>query len=583
MAKCRTAVPVWIMPLSRLVENFDFRDTQFDVLVIDEASQCDVTALLALMIAKKVIVVGDHEQVSPSAVGQKLDIVRNLISMHLEGIPNKHLYDGQTSIYDLAQMSFRGMTCLLEHFRCMPDIIRFSNYLSYNGDIKPLRDASTTHLRPHVIPYRVEGSSRNGKINAVEAETVASLVVALTEHAAYEKHTMGAVSLVGDEQALEIERLLLRHLPPEEFESRRILCGNPAQFQGDERDVMFLSVVDAPTGEGQLRMKQEDRFKQRFNVAASRARDQMWVVTSLSPDDLGPGDLRRRLIEHALDPGALERDLEATQKRAESEFERQVIKRLMVAGYRVIPQWEVGRFRIDIVVEGGGKTLAVECDGDRYHPIEKLPEDMARQAILERLGWRFVRLRGSQFFRDPDGTMESVFRKLEELEIPPEGTDRSADEECLQSNEVIDWIIARAAQLRAEWAANEELGEVERDGFSSEQVEPHEAPAETPTRGTGSTVEDPKPLNHPSLFPELPSGSDEDQLVPEKEAWQMRKVEWKQRVERARHEGDESRLRVIGGMGTDAAHRFRVQQALSEGKPVPPEVLEDYPDLGRLD
>ena len=70
-------------------------------------------------------------------------------------------------------------------------------------------------------------------------------------------------------------------------------------------------------------------------------------------------------------------------------------------------------------VEGIGKRLAVECDGDRYHPIEKLAEDMNRQAILERLGWKFARIRGSAFYRNPDQAMESVFTRLDELAILP--------------------------------------------------------------------------------------------------------------------------------------------------------------------
>jgi virulence-associated protein VapD len=73
-----------------------------------------------------------------------------------------------------------------------------------------------------------------------------------------------------------------------------------------------------------------------------------------------------------------------------------------------------------MVVEGGGRRLAIECDGDRYHPIEKLADDMDRQAILERLGWQFVRIRGSAFFRNQEIAMQQVFKRLEELEIPPE-------------------------------------------------------------------------------------------------------------------------------------------------------------------
>ena len=225
---------------------FDFSETQFDVLVVDEASQCDAMALLALAIAKTVVIVGDHGQVSPSAVGQKLDVVDHLIRLHLDGIPNSPLYDGNMSIYDLARQSFGGTICLLEHFRCVSDIIQFSNALSYDGRIKPLRDDSTARFRKCVVPYRVEAASREGQTNSEEASAIASLILAIVENPAYDGQSIGVVSLVGDEQALEIEKLLLRHLTPEVYKSRRIICGNSAHFQGDRRRVMFLSMVDTP-------------------------------------------------------------------------------------------------------------------------------------------------------------------------------------------------------------------------------------------------------------------------------------------------------------------------------------------------
>ena len=258
------------MPLSRLVENFDFSAPRFDVVIIDEASQCDVMALMALAIARKVVVVGDDKQVSPVAVGQQLDIVGNLIRLHLEGIPNAVLYDGRMSIYDLAKQSFPGLICLMEHFRCVPDIIQFSNHLSYEGTIKPLREKASPQLTPYVVPYRVEGATRgSGKVNAEEAAVVATLIVAACEHEAYVKQTFGVISLVGDEQAMEIEPALLRqHLLPDEYERRRIICGNSAQFR-DERDVMFLSMVQSP-GSGPLPMLDRPDFQQRYNVAASQ-------------------------------------------------------------------------------------------------------------------------------------------------------------------------------------------------------------------------------------------------------------------------------------------------------------------------
>ena len=79
----------------------------------------------------------------------------------------------------------------------------------------------------------------------------------------------------------------------------------------------------------------------------------------------------------------------------------------------------MGRYWIDLVVEAAERRAAVECDGDRYHPIEKLLEDMERQAILERLGWRFIRIRGSVFFRNPDAAIDKLVAKLDELGIHP--------------------------------------------------------------------------------------------------------------------------------------------------------------------
>lgn len=150
-----------------------------------------------------------------------------------------------------------------------------------------------------------------------------------------------------------------------------------------------------------------------------------------------------------------EKLFEQTTIHAESEFEKRVLKRLVQAGYRVTPQWKVGGYRIDMVVEGGGKRLAVECDGDKYHTIENLVEDMNRQAILERLGWRFVRIRGSQFFRDPDKTMQSIFDKLDQLEILPELQQSHAKGTTAKDDQLAQRFIIRAAEIRREWKEKE--------------------------------------------------------------------------------------------------------------------------------
>lgn len=463
---CQTAIPVWIMPLSKVVEDFDPRKNHFDVVIIDEASQADVMALTALYLGDKVVVVGDHEQVSPMAVGQNASAVQNLIAQHLNDIPNATLYDGQTSIYDLAMASFAGVICLREHFRCVPPIIQFSNRLSYDWKIKPLRDESQVRLKPHTIAYRVDSAAVNGKdVNEMEALTITSLISACVEQPEYNGATIGVISMVGEAQADRIDQLLRNenYLKATEYAQRQLLCGIPSTFQGDERDVIFLSMVNVSENNTPLPLRAtgiaNDPYKKRFNVAASRARDQMWVIHSLDPDrHLKDKDLRRELILHAQNPYAFAQQFEAQAQQTESEFERLVLRRLMQAGYRVVPQWKVGAYRIDLVVEGDGKRLAVECDGDRYHEgPEKLADDMARQAILERLGWRFARIRGSQFFRAPEAAMKSVFAKLEAMGIPPEGHQASPTDAAQEGQELKERVIRRAAELRREWANSNQV------------------------------------------------------------------------------------------------------------------------------
>lgn len=427
LTKAKDAVPVWIMPLARVAEQIDPKKARFDVVIIDEASQCDILEIIAFYIAENVVVVGDHEQVSPEGAGIILSHIEHLQAQYLQDIPNYHLYDGKRSLYDIARESFGGGLMLVEHFRCVPEIIAFSNYLCYDGRIRPLRESGNVLLKPSVIPYRVQGINR-AKVNEEEARTIAAIILAILDCRAYDDKTIGVVSMVGDEQAKHIERLVRKACLSnpdleKELDKRRLLCGNPAQFQGDERDVVLISMVDSPSPDGPLPLRSDQRFKQRFNVAASRARDQLWVVYSLDPwSDLKPGDLRRELIEFAI--RAYQNPHVAIAQgevhKTESQFELDVLDWLVKQGYRVRSQWAVGYYRIDLVIEdASGRRVAVECDGDRYHPIEKIREDLERQTILERLGWRFIRIRGSEFYRDRHSTMQRVVQELERLHIQP--------------------------------------------------------------------------------------------------------------------------------------------------------------------
>lgn len=446
MKQCADAVPVWIMPISIMAESFDPSATRFDVVIIDEASQADLNALIPLYLGKQIIVVGDHEQVTPLGVGKGQAILENLRKSMLQDIPNSHLFDNLSSIYDIGRQSFGDAIRLVEHFRCVPEIIAFSNQLSYEGKIKPLRESNSTDIKPACVSCRVDGI-RDGDTNKGEARRIIDTIKAMIRHPRYAHKSIGIISMLGEPQALLIQSMLHKEIPGVEIEKRRIQAGISGEFQGDERDIMFLSMVDSAATEGPLRTTGEGAFeltKKRYNVAASRARDQMWVVHSFDPDvHLKSADLRLKLLQHVRDPLASLRAFNQEVGKTESPFERDVLKRLTDAGYRVKSQWQVGYFRIDMVVEGAGKRLAVECDGDRYHPMEKLAEDMERQSILERLGWQFVRIRGSAFFRNPELAMRPVFARLGELQIPPEASIDQAPVTDMTLIHEIDELVGR--------------------------------------------------------------------------------------------------------------------------------------------
>jgi very-short-patch-repair endonuclease len=320
-------------------------------------------------------------------------------------------------------MRFPGVIMLREHFRCLPEIIEFSNQLAYDGKILPLREQpADPSWRPIVDVHISEGYRERGTdTNPPEADYIRAKIAELCADPRYDGKSFGVISLLGDAQAELIERKLIERLGEQEMERRRIRCGNAYHFQGDERHVMFVSVVVA-AGEGRrIGAMTREADRQRINVAASRAQDQMWCVRSITADELHPDDVRSRFIRYCQNPARVDDATSQAEDRFDSDFERDVYRQLVARGYRVKAQYRVGRFRIDLVVEGQHGRLAVELDGDAYHGPDRWEADRSRQAILERLGWTFHRIRGSAYYRDPDSALSSLWERLESLEIRPSG------------------------------------------------------------------------------------------------------------------------------------------------------------------
>jgi len=239
---------------------------------------------------------------------------------------------------------------------------------------------------------------------------------------------------------------------------------------------MFLSMVSGPNEVGAPLSR--DAFRQRFNVAASRARDRMYLVRSVGLDHLSKADqLRRSLIMHFATP-YVQDEVRVGDLRSlcESPFEREVYDELSQRGFWVTPQVKVGQYRIDFVVEGRNDArLAVECDGDKYHGADKWAEDMQRQRTLERAGWVFWRCFGSAFYRNRKEVVEDLLAVLAERGIEPigaEGAPRSVHVE----HRVVSSTAPHNAQREQSGTKDEgehrtEAHESPRGGDSSKDTE----------------------------------------------------------------------------------------------------------------
>jgi very-short-patch-repair endonuclease len=450
MDKCRSAIPAWIMPLYKVADTLKCEPNIFDVVIVDEASQSGPEALFLRYIAKKIVIVGDSEQISPINVGIDKEQVTALQKIWLKDIPFADFIGIEHSFYDYFNIQYESIH-LKEHFRCMPEIIQFSNNLCYaSNPLIPLKQFGSGRLNPVVKTIYIPEGYQKGKgantINPPEAEAIANQIETCCKDEAYSEKTFGVISLRGEYQAKLIQQELMKRIDPDKIEKHQIRCGNAYAFQGDERDVIFLSLVSSPVSEsgnnriGTLSDSDALPYKKSFNVATSRAREQMWLFHSANLNDLSKSCLRYKLLEYCMNPKleplvlnginidqlrilakTTHRELGNQPKPFDSWFEVDVFLKIIEKGFRVIPQLKVAGYSIDLVVEGLRNRLAVECDGDECHGPDRYEADMYRQRQLERSGYTFWRIRASVFYLDPDEAMKPLWNVLKEHNIYPEG------------------------------------------------------------------------------------------------------------------------------------------------------------------
>ena len=366
--------PVWGLTTLSVRKCLPLRPGLFDLVVIDEASQCDIASALPLLFrAKRALIIGDPMQLRHITRIKRTKDEALALNASLKPHEHHSFNARQRSLFDLGNRLVNERPVFLnQHFRSRPDIISFSNTQFYGSKMVAMRPESGL---PAMIWQDTPGQfgRLKGKsaLNRPEAEQVASLVQQNAKHWARKGWSVGVVTPFRAQKDL-IGRLIKAN------DEEELTIDTAHRFQGDERDVMLLSpVVSAAMPEllGQFSADQN-----LLNVALTRAREQVIVV----------GD-RTACMESGGLLGDLASYIEDLMQRCfRSPGERRLFDGLVKAGIEVIPSHGVSGYELDLAIEPDGRKIAIECDGWAVH-ADRRKRDQTRQRRLEFLGWTFVR------------------------------------------------------------------------------------------------------------------------------------------------------------------------------------------------
>lgn len=408
----------------------------FDLLVMDEASQIQpVDALGAVARAKQVVVVGDPKQLPPTAFFSKMT----------SGAANDEDDDTGSRVADIESIlglfTARGLpTRMLRwHYRSRhQSLIAVSNRQFYENKLfivpSPYTAEAGMGLRFHHIPQGLwdAGGTRT---NSVEAKIVAqAIIVHAREHP---NLSLGVATFSTSQRRAILDHLELmrRTLPPEvesffqAHPSEPFFVKNLENVQGDERDVMFISVGYGPTVPGgRVPMRfgplGTEGGERRLNVLISRAKQRCEVFSSMTDEDIEAdfaqsrkGVFAFKLFMHFARTGRMTM-AESTGRDHDSVFEEQVAKALQARGYQVHRQVGLAGFFIDLAVadaERPGRYLVgIECDGASYHGARSARErDRLRQSVLESHGWTIHRIWSTDWFQRPNEQLDLVVARIE--------------------------------------------------------------------------------------------------------------------------------------------------------------------------
>ena len=427
--------PVFMMSPLSIANYLDPDSVAFDLVVFDEASQVrPVDALGALLRAEKAVVVGDSQQLPPSSFFDRM--VQSNDDDEDEG---ESVTADIESILGLFASRDAPSRALRWHYRSRHEsLIAVSNQEFYDGNLvifpSPDVGREATGLRFHHLPYAVYDRGRSAA-NKREAEAVAEAVM---EHAVKSPGLSLGVAAFSQSQARAIEdrleMLRLQDDSGEEFFATHpeepFFVKNLENVQGDERDVIFISIGYGRDATGQVSMNfgplNNQGGERRLNVLITRAKHQCHIFANLRADDIDLSKTRsvgvralKTFLAYA-ETGVMPVDVPyESDFSVDSPFQREVARRLESLGYQVHQEVASGGKFVDIGIvdpqRPGRYIIGIECDGASYHSSRSARDrDRLREEVLEGLGWTLHRVWSTDWFKNSERELGRTVEAIEE-------------------------------------------------------------------------------------------------------------------------------------------------------------------------
>jgi hypothetical protein len=382
------ALPVWLTNLSDVHRVLPLSGELFDLAIIDEATQCDIASCLPIFQrARRVVVVGDPHQLRHLSFLSKAR-QRALVEKH--GIPPdlEALYSYRDkSVLDFVNdriVDQAGVVFLNEHFRSVPSIIGFSNETFYGGALHIMTEGPEEDATVGVNVDVCEGRQEASGENLAEIRAIIRQVARYVEESG--TNTAPSIGILSPfrRQADHISRHLAKALTMDVFRRHEIMIGTAHTFQGEERDIMLISLaVDDRSHSARMRFIERADV---FNVTVTRARRIQHIYSSLTRGHSAADDsLLGRYLRHVAAPAPTDKE---TRLGSGDDVASEVAGELVRRGMTVRSSYRVAGSIVDLLIERGGSFCGVDLIGFPGHPDE--PLSLERYRMFHRAGLRIV-------------------------------------------------------------------------------------------------------------------------------------------------------------------------------------------------